>query len=883
MRKRDVLCGDSMQIEAGKHTINQWVARTRGCMASTHVILVAVVLVAVFLSCTVTVDAQSAFGGDVVSVSTIDSCVDLPTLNSGQGGRPSLIYQPNTEEPFQGGDACSILGGEDQPFTNVILSLSAGQVSGADTLVFQLSGPSSGNAQPDGTDCYGTVDGADCQVFDGGQLLVSFETGQPVEVFDLFPIENIPYASFWHQYPPIDADSFSCSDCPPQSSTGSVFVEYLSTVTDAFDSNGNAIGDPVIVQAPGPVGDTGIYSVCPLPSELTGGAYSGAALYFPPVSSEGYPVLVTDDSSIPVLFAPTLTEFGTSGRTWSAGYSTQVGNTCTVNRINPAPSLLFNMRINLALAQDGSTGNSTQMLDDLNNSPDYIEISSAQDGILATDTSGQILAAMFDFSFVGSSEGQPLQGSLVTCGACDLEDTDSSIGCRNNLLSDYFCVNSDNGCGNLFSLSYTDNVYLTTPGGKRAVQEGCIFPVEYCRNVLANSDTSESNSVNNAVKGSWYYMNQQRTNLALGGGFGRIDQLGNFYATNLADAELMAMGGLNGTGIAGYQDVTLPEGRRFTAPVPCQTFLQAGLALDAQNNCDATDGSCSQSFAFGLPPDANGAVPLYQLDNLRLIRTIPGTGAFSAKVSLSVPGTYTGEIVTVSMGKIVSQFMLCSVPEDSSSGVISVTIRNTGTLPADYVASANFNSELIALPNGGFRTVDTQGEGDGSGDPDDTTDYTVQNSVPCTVGIDPGEVGTCLISFSYTGPQTTDLKATIILTAGVVRSNGDPIVLGVTQTECGITSSIDTSGPFGAISKGLLLGDGARNEDDLDEGNDFVFWRTVLIGGLALLVLIVGAASLFYCCFFVYQEAKTLENQVKAKRAYDNKVSLYHTSQGIAS
>lgn len=822
-------------------------------------------LILLVLVYTTTTQGQSVFGGNVVSVTTIQSCTDLPALNAGQGARPTLIYQPSTEEPLESGDACSILGGEDTPFTNVILSVSADQVAGGDTLVFQLSGPSSGSAQPDGTDCYGTLSGADCSVFDGGRLLVSVETGNPVEVFDLLPWQTIPWASYWYQFPQINSTNFACDQCPPQASRGSVFVEYLDQVTEAFDRDGNSIGDAVLQAAPGPVGDTGIFSVCPTTSELDG-EYQGAELYFPPTPEGGYPSLVSDPSKKPVLFAPTRSSFGGEGSAWVGGYSEQVGDTCTLNRIVPSPSLLFNARIDVSLETDASmsSGNSTAST---GGGGDFIEVSSAQDGGLATDGTKQLLASMFDFSFVGSAAGQPMQGGIVTCGACSITDTTSSIGCANNLLSDYFCTGDDDGCGNLYSLSYTNNVYLTTPGGQKAVQEGCIFPVEYCRNIVADPSTT-TNSANNPVKGSWAYINQQKLNLGTGGGFGRIDQKGDFYATDLSAAELMAMAGMSGNGIAGYQDTTIPEGRRFTAEVPCQIFLQAALALNAQNNCQATDGSCSESFAFGLPPDDNGAIPLYQLDNLKLIKTLPGTGSFSAKLSLSVPASYVGEVVTVSMGTILDQYMLCSVPASSSEGVISVTVRNTGTLAANYIASANFNSELVILPSGGFKTIDTDGEGDGTGDPTDTSTYTVQNSVPCTLGLEPNEVGTCLISFSYTGNQATDLKATVILTAGVVRSGGSPIVLGVAQTTCGITSSLDTGGLFGALSNGLLFGGGPRNNGE-DEDNNRSLWRTLILIGLSVGVLLMIVYIYGFVLNIVYKEIKTLEYQSNLTDAYD--------------
>lgn len=819
------------------------------------------------LSPNAAVSAQAVFGTGVLSVSVIDSCTSLP---ASQTDRP--VFQPGTSVPIADSSPCSILGGEDQPFTEVILSVSADQVLGGETLTFQLSGPASGEVPPDGTDCYGTLQGADCQVF-SQPLLISLESGLPVEVFDLYPRPEIPFASFWESTQPIPTDEFQCNGCPPQSSRGETFTVPLTDVQSVFDPSGNSWPFSTAT-APSNVGKTGIISVCPNPMssrvradgvDTQAGFTSGEMAYFPqfPNSADGgntqteYEAL-EQASSIPVLFAPLLV--GTDGdvSAWKAGFTRQVGPTCTPNSIGPEPSLLFNIKVGISLGTPSNgTGSATS-----GNPTEFISLSTAQDGLMATDATGRILASLFNTAVVGSQNGQPLSGTIITCGACAVGDSLSSAHCAHNTLSDFFqCANEDTSeCDDIFDVAYTQNIYLSTPGGRAALRQGCTVPTQLCRRILGG----DGRSANNDVLGFWYFMDQQKSALSLGGGFGRIDQSPAFYAEDATTAELMASSGLSGSGVAGYQVTDIPQGARFTPATPCQTMLQISIDLDSRNN----QGE-SVSFAYAMPADDNGSIPLYAIDGRRLIRQIPGSTSITARVSLAVPASYTGAVVSFAGGEIVAKTMICSVPDDSSAGEIAITVRNTGATAGGYTASALFGSEVVT---GTGRVSDTLNGGDGAGDPEDTTTFAVSSSTPCSLELEPNTSGQCVIAFSYTGPVDQDLVATVTLFSSAVIAGRGPAVLGVTTVGCEITAPIDESGPFGSQTFGQTLGDRQYVDDgdgDSDDGPAFdlsLFQIFVLVFVVVIDLSLMGVLVYYLVKFCIYQRELT-KNQGAVLRA----------------
>ena len=800
---------------------------------------------------------QAVFGGEVVSVSVIGSCEDLPGISGAQD--TSLIFQPNTTVPLTGTDACEILGGVDASFTNVILSLTAEQVLGGDTLVFRLPGPSSGTAQPDGTDCYGTAAGEDCQMYAEGDVYLGAETSDFVEFNDMIPGDPIPYADFWYQSAPIATEDLQCGDCPPQTSRGMVYVTPLDQLKTKIDAEGNS--SPFSVQQPpSNVGATGIASVCPDPTSNL--LSQGQQTYFPQFptttsseSTSGYTaegtgyVALADSSAVPVLFAPTLT--GATGEvpSWSAGYVRQVGPWVTPNTILGSPSVLFNVRLSLTVDTQGNATNVQERLfggGGANTGVDYIELSTAQHGALATDATGLVLASLFDFQSVGNQGGQPLRGTIMTGGVCPLEDYTSSPVCANNVLSDYFSCTGVGAvpggeCGNLFSVDYTKNVYLSTPGGRRAVQEGCTLPTQKCRQILSGDDS---------VTGFWYYMNDKETALSFGGGYTRIDQKGDFYATDLSAAELMAAGGMNGTGIAGYQVTGQPQGSRYTAVTPCETAVQMAVALDAQNNLGET-----VSFAFALPQANNQGVPTVMVDGSRVIRTLPGNSGMSARVSVSLPLDYAGEIISFAPAEIVSQSMICTVPDDTSAGLLSVTLKNTGKSPGGYTVTATFSSET-----GPFGTTSETNGGD---DPDSASTFAVDMVTPCSLQLEPLEVGSCTVQFSYTGPVDLDLRAEVIVYTTAVVSGEDRGVVARASLGCAVTAGIDTSSPFTSSGLGGLLGD--RDPYDPDPGYDpqrkLSFWQVVLLIGTIVILISVIVATIYYCIRLYASQVATSKTQ----------------------
>lgn len=819
-------------------------------------LLVLTALVLFALEAAAPARAQAVFGTGVLSVSVVDSCTSLPAA---QTDRP--VFQPGTTVPITDSSPCSILGGEDEPFTEVILSVSANQVLGGETLTFQLSGPASGTAAPDGTDCYGTLQGSDCQVF-SQPLIISLESGAPVEVFDLYPSTTFPYASYWESTEPIETADFQCDGCPPQATRGETFIVPLSDVQSVIDPEGNSWPFSAAA-APSNVGKTGITTVCPNPTgggNAQAGFTTGEMAYFPmfpePTQTD-YEALNTADN-IPVLFAPLLVGNEGDVSAWKAGFSRQVGPYCTRNIVGPEPALLFNVKVGISLGTPSNgTGAPTS-----GNPTEFIYLSTAQDGLMATDVTGRILASFFNTAVVGSQGGQPMSGSVVTCGACPADEAYTTTSqCYHNTLSDFFqCANGDSGeCEDIFDVAYTQNIYLSTPGGRAALRQGCTVPTQLCRRILGG----DGRAANNDVLGFWYFMDNQKSALSFGGGYGRIDQSNTFYADDPVSAELMASSGLSGSGVAGYQVTDIPQGARFTPATPCQTMLQLAIDLDARNNLGQ-----DVSFAYAMPADDNGAIPLYAIDGRRLIRQIPGNTAITGRISLAVPATYTGVVVSFAGGEIIAKTMLCSVPDDSSAGEIAITVRNTGATVGGYTAAAVFGSEVVL---GTGRVRDTMNEGDGAGDPDDTTPFAVQSSTPCSLELAAGDVGQCVIAFSYTGPVDQDLVATVTLYSSAVISGRGPAVLAVTSVGCEITAAIDQSGPFGSQTLGQTLGNGQYIKDDGDsddgDGIDLNLFEILVLVSLAAIILSMSAAILYYAGKYCYYQRQLTRRQKAVLRA----------------
>lgn len=774
--------------------------------------------------------SQAAFGGEVLSVSTLNTCTDLPG-----GGTNGTVFGSDGTPPA-GGGPCSVLGTSGS-FTLLELALTSEQVKGGETLTFSIPGPNVGTADLDGTDCAGTRRGSDCTVFAGGNLELTIETGDFVAMYGTGPIVNVPWATYWLQTDPSMGSTSDCAQCPPNIDrfTG-YFVSTPSKLGAAITpNNAGTQPDPfTVTDAPANVADSLITSVCPSP---TSDQLHDAAKFFPQFPADSDPnrtgYYSFDQSGNPeILFCPTLSGAGQDITSWQAGYMQQLYPVCTMRPLLEKARILFNARITATVGGDQNTVG-------------VIDLSTLQDGAYVTDTTGRLLASILDIETPTGFIAPDVPGSITVCGANSATAAGSSADGTANLISDFDAVNNGAGPTHAFDIAYTQNVWTSTDGGREAIERNAALPNQYGRRILLQDDT---------VTGMWHYRNARDTSLSYGGGLNSLNQKPYLYADRADAAELICSGGMSGTGMPGYQQTNTTFGDRYPITTDCQ--LQTLMAV---TEADAVDTGILGNYAFALPLDYNPAAPQYAWDNTRLLRSIPGNDGLNALVELMLPATYTGDELSFAGGEFVTNNMICSVPDNTNAGLIVVTVENTGASAGGYEVTATFSSQMTAAPTASPTPSPADPTPATFTDDVDGTDttYTVTDVQGCTMQIEAGQLGTCTVQYAYSGPLDQDLIADLTLLSTVIQSGRDQPILAYAEVGCAISYGIDVGGAFGSTSIGAGFGDGDPPPPPPPSvGELSVFEKLLLYGTLA----VIGIFTLFIVIigvFCIYNSCKT--------------------------
>ena len=791
--------------------------------------------------------SQAALGGEVLSVSTLETCEGLPS-----GGGEGTVFGSDGRPP-SGGGPCSVFG-TSQTITLVELSLTSEQVKGGETLTFQIPGPNVGTAGLDGTDCVGTLRGADCVLYANGNLEIQIETGDFAAVYSTGPPITVPWATYWVQTESSAGSSADCAQCPAQYDDYTGF--YVGKAGDLFSSV-TPDGDDspfTVADAPGPVVTSDISSVCPAPNsnQLT----SQQRMFFPQFPAQNGEegtaqanYYAFDQSGDPeILFCPTLSGAGQDVISWQAGYMMQLYPSCTMRPLIESPRILFNAQITASIGGDQSTIG-------------VIDLSTLQDGAFVTDTSGRLVASILDVETPAGFIAPDLPGSVTVCGAVPATEAGSSADGASNVISDFDAVNGGAGPLHSFDIAYTQNVWTETEGGRAAIAANAALPNQFGRRILLEDDT---------VTGMWHYRNQINTALSYGGGLNSLNQKAYSYSDNAANAEVICAGGMSGTGMAGYQQTTLGFGARYPVTTDCQLQLQMSVT-----EADAQNSGRLGNYAFALPIDYNPAAPQYAWDRDRVIRSIPGNDGLNVLAQLMLPAMYTGAEVSFAGGEFVDQAMICGVPDNTNAGLIVVTIENTGASAGGYEVTATFSSQRTLFPSATGTPLATPSPAAATPTPvsstDDvpgtTTSYTVTDVQGCTLQLEAGQLGTCTVQFAYSGPIDQDLVADLTLLSTVVRAGSGQPKLAFAEVGCDISYGINVGGAFGSTSIGAALSDGDPPEAPTPSVATLEIWQKIALAGMllliALLILLIVFLAIYYC-YNSYKERKINEKILKA-------------------
>jgi len=792
--------------------------------------------------------SQAAFGGEVLSVSTIDSCQSLP-----DGGTTGTVFGSDGRPPA-GGGPCSVLG-TSSSFTLVELSLTSEQVKGGETLTFEIPGPNVGTAGLDGTDCVGTRRGSDCTIFANGKLSITIETGDFDAMYGTGPPIDVPWATYWAETKPSSGASVNCPQCPAGLDNYSGF--FVAKPSDlGYPVTPDGQPDPfTVADAPAPVVTSAISSVCPAPNSAELSA--GQRKYFPqfPIGNgqdgnDQSNYYTFDQSADPdILFCPTLSGVGNEVTSWQAGYMMQLYPTCTMRPLLETPRILFNARVTASIGNEQTTVG-------------VIDLSTLQDGAFVTDTSGRLVAALLDIETPGGFVAPDIGGSITVCGAVPATSAGSSAAGASNQISDFLAVNDGAGPTHDFDIAYTQNVWTTTDGGKAAIKANAALPNQFGRRILLQDEE---------VTGMWHYRNSIDTALSYGGGLNSLNQKPYFYTDRADAAELICAGGMGGTGMPGYQQTSTTFGARYATTTDCQLQLEM-----ASTQADSETNGRLGNYAFALPLDYNPAAPQYAWDYTRLIRTIPGNDGLNALAQLMLPATYTGDELSFAGGEFVTTNMICSVPDNTNAGIIVVTIENTGASAGGYEVTATFSSQRTVAPTATPSATATATPTP-SGDPtpvsstDDvdgtTTSYTVTDVQGCTLQLEAGQMGTCEVQYAYSGPIDQDLIADLTLLSTVIQSGTSQPVLAFAEVGCAISYGINVGGAFGSTNIGAGLGDGDPPPPPPPSELGLNFWQwlalAVLLAILALIVALIMGLGL-WCLYNSAQEQSANKKTLQA-------------------
>lgn len=753
---------------------------TRRVTGAVLVVIAALLLSTHIPSGCVAQGVNPVLSGEVESVAVVDQCSNLSTddlqyvLESVPG---SGALDNATDDTVCG------LFGDETSVTTVTISLEANQVAGQDDIVFEIPGPPNVGASgtPDGdTDCYAVLDGQNCAVYNQS-MVFTFSTTNAVAVHKSKPYpRDVAYGMYWLQSASLETSTFVGA-----ASARSFFTRRVSEVSTNIADK--LISPFEVIDSTTNVGRSGITSVCP--SRTTGALSAGELDYYPDFPDRVDPdtgrfASLTSDPLI--LFCPTLLGVATLTQAWRAGYAERIVMNCLVYDLAEAPDIMLNARLDIGLqVTDPTTGaQSVQTIS-------RIMLSTLQKGAEVVDPLGIVVASLVGFTS-DAPLAQPRSGSVQECAACmhDSGDPDQDPSCKNGRRTDY-AQPVEHGD---FDPVYTTIPWRDTDGGKQCLMERCPIPAQVCSQTMFDDP---------GVRSQWSYVDPVTRNIGYGEGCSKNGQSDDFYGKNPSAAELMCGNQMGGTCMAGYEQTSPIEVATFTpeaSATPCEIDVDRSISLDKYAN----QGE-EVSFSDTMPDDFNNVQPQFAWDAGRMIEAIDGNAQVRFTVILRTTAAFHGEATEIATGVIVSAGMICGVPSNSGAGVISVLVKNTGTLAGNFIADAAFPATVSDAPSNNTAS-------DATADPDDTTaGYAAEDIVPCTVSLEPNQNGTCTIRFEFAGPVDTDLEVTISLTSGTVVAGEANKVLSTAQGSCLVGAEITSSGAFGSPSFSDLFDPSGRS------------------------------------------------------------------------
>lgn len=805
----------------------------------------AVALACLLAWATVFVTGQ-VLNAEVRDVSTFSSCINSPLAIDPSLAKRMTPTGVNNLQNVTDRTPCGLLG-EETSVTAITLFLSQNQRAGGETLVFQITNlPTDADTydQSSDLDCTGTTRGTDCQLL-AEPFTITFETSSVALSYALRKDPTpIPYAMLWQQgESELRVDQGEFADLPPDPTRG-FYVETsqgmdCATLNNQLKEDGDDSFFGVLDNA-GAVGDNLQSQVCPTPDQVDADVRA-----FYPQSGDGADGFYTlGDTTCDVLLCPagteTVFEFGfgelelVTFTNWTAGFMQPLAPSCQVLRLQQEPRTTMNIAVLIGSSDVEAAPNGTETSTYTQQS--QILLSTLQDGALVPDSLGLAVAGIIDVKTPVGFSGQPLAGGFTVCGTCSVTDTTNSedgTQCIPGIVSDVPRGNTDPGTvpeNCLFNpqrsvsdtmksmisedeqAMATDNPYTTSPGGVTAVCNGCTVPTQACRQqVTQNPDE---------LAFYMYYTEEQMATM-FGSGCSKNGEAPNVYSTRPEVAELICSAGMNGACVPGYQQTVL--GNKLTSFTPCQIALSWAQKLRDKGGGQFGVGAQSISFQPGVPNNWNQEVPQCWMDGLNWMCTPENSGQIEAEVQLYTTAEELGEIISFATADFTDSAMLCGGPQDSTAGEVVAYVQNTGGSVGSYVVRASFSESVmvnttVTTTSGDIITTTTNST------TATTSTFDVTQVGTCRLSLNPGEIGPCVITYTFSGPIDTDLLVNLVLEADIVAANRPPPLLDVRKgVTCFISAANDQSGVFGASDADLshLIDDGDDDDSDGDDDDDY--------------------------------------------------------------
>lgn len=710
--------------------------------------------------------AGQNLNGEIVSVVRVPSCTLLP-----RDDLAVLLDSDPSQPASQGTDGtkCGALG-EDSAVTTVTLAIQANQVASQDNLVFTINAPDQAT-------------GATEKQFFQQPLILTFSSSNIVEVHPLKLNANpVAYGAYWVQ----SAQIYSLPFAVPEA--WSYFTQRASTLGSDLEE---ALESPFnVVDNAGPVGRTGITSVCPSPNspELAGSSEFYPS--FPEYTSQSTGQFRSITADPLLLFCPFVEGTGDVISYWEAGYMEQIVGQARIYDIGEAPRTFANVMVEAGFQVPSGNATAFQKVTELN-------LSTLQDGADVLDPTGRIVGAMVNIQTVGPL-GQPMQGAIWEMGSeiyGGEAEQDPSV--RNGMRTDY----PQPVPGGAF-----DPIYTTIPfRNSSALDQRCPIPAQKCSQIHFQDD---------GVRSEWGYIKPARRATTYGRGSDKNGQTDDFYGTEKAAAQQMCAAGMRGSGVAGYEQI---GGSQLTAFGGASAVTMCEYDVDTAQTLLEYANSNDVSFTGTMPGDFNPIQPQYAKDANRLIKAVDGNADITYTVVLSLSADFVGDVVEVADGVILASGMVCGTPDNSGAGAVRVLVLNpSSTLAGSYVATASF-------------------------DADDQQDYEVSAITPCTLSLAPRERGACDIGFAFSGPIDLSLQASVTLSTTVVEAGNTDQTLATAQVECLISAEITGDSTFGASSISALI-DQEGNPVEYDVTNCPAYYACVFCQP-------DSTAGYFWCAF----------------------------------